>query len=195
MCDLKIKKFDFFFPDGPAREIAALFMPHRARPSPYPQASQRRRNQKEKTWTGNFFLFSETQRNRVANPAEKELLGKRGLGFQRVQLYASDNSEEVYNKLMVIYPALKGCGGFELMRCHGNSRTLTAINSSWAASTLKTYGNQGTFYIRPIQRDLILPEESGTDDTINVEEPCLKCGQRFVKRDLRNHYVACQSSS
>ncbi|KAK7093007.1 hypothetical protein V1264_006071 [Littorina saxatilis] len=123
------------------------------------------------------------------------MLAKSGLGAKKIQLLQHDTSEEVYKKLQNAYPALNGCGGFELMRAQGHGRSLVAINPCYAVSNLKSSGSQGTFYIRPVQQDLILQQSLENDQEIKVKEACLKCGRMYDLTALRGHHAACQPAA
>ena len=53
------------------------------------------------------------------------------------------------------FPKLKNCGGFELMHCVANCRTLSVIECASSVRELKAnVGNQPKIYLRPIQKDL-----------------------------------------
>ena len=54
------------------------------------------------------------------------------------------------------FPKLKNCGGFELLRCLSNSKTLEVISSkvSRTPKLLKAIIGSGRIFIRPIQQDL-----------------------------------------
>lgn len=66
---------------------------------------------------------------------------------------ASDEKDE--NDECIGFPALKNCGGFELMRSQANKRSLSTIEVEWSVKNLKAcIGSQGKLYVRPIQSNL-----------------------------------------
>lgn len=61
----------------------------------------------------------------------KEILLEAGLGAKDV--YISDVScsrEDFFEAIISHYPKLESCGGFELLRCLPNSKTLEEISES-----------------------------------------------------------------
>ena len=79
-------------------------------------------------------------------------LGERKISFRNIDC----NSEEFRDRLLREFPKLKEGGGFEFMRCAGNSRTLEPISSTALQSPRVTQERVGRskVYIRPIQADL-----------------------------------------
>ncbi|KAK3101168.1 hypothetical protein FSP39_001460 [Pinctada imbricata] len=94
---------------------------------------------------------------------------------------------------------LKESGGFELLRCHSSTRTLTQISCKWNADELKKNVNpQANVYIRPIQKNLSTKPIQTPDQTEETSHgiKCMKCGKEFNARLLREHLMnACNEDS
>ena len=75
--------------------------------------------------------------------------------------------QQFHDQLIVVFPKLASCGGFELLRCVANSKALEPIAPSVTTSPvlLKRVVGKSRVYIRPIQRDLGLEAASGEGST------------------------------
>ena len=108
-------------------------------------------------WSHKFFLLSRKDSVNVpTNRAEKQALQAAGLGERVVVL---SFSQQLHSKLLDIFPELRCCGGYELLRCHQGSKRLHPIASSSAGHTpysLSSEVRQSRIYIRPIQNDIPL---------------------------------------
>lgn len=182
-----------------SRELHSLFMPSRSRavtsrPGPYTtsRVNRRARTATETTWTPTFFCFSKKDAvTTVKSPAEKVRLSSYGLGHKKVQLLSQDSEQTVYEKLCEAYPLLKDCGGFELLKCTKCRNKLELLTGGWSVQNLKALGSQGVIYIRPIQRDIPLSNDTVTQ-RVEITEKCLLCHQNFPITELRGHYQMCE---
>ena len=73
---------------------------------------------------------------------------------------------QLHEKLISVYPKLDNAGGYELLRCLPNSRSLAKLQNSPGGHTpesLKRDVGQARIYLRPLQRDLdIIPPQTST---------------------------------
>ena len=110
-----------------------------------------------RVWTHNFLCLSSRFHNQVPGLQEKENLRVAGLGEQRVQIGVQATALQLHEKLLMVFPKLKEAGGYELLRCLPNSRTLVQISPPAGGhnpQTLKRNIGQARIYIRPVQKDL-----------------------------------------
>lgn len=131
---------------------------------------------------------------KVPTPSEKVCLVQSGLGVKKVTFNACALEREVHAKLLETFPKLTKAGGFELLYCESNCRTLRQLTCKWDIDQLKAcMGSQSKLYIRPIQRSIILdasqadpsPEES------QVTYTCETCHNDYPIAQLREHVLDC----
>ena len=119
------------------------------------------------SWRGKFFCLSDKDAVNVpCGAALRESLIEAGLGPKTI--FIDDTScslEEFKATIVASYPKLDGCGGFELLRCIPNSKSLTVISPAIAHSPkhLRNMIGGGKVYIRPIQKDLSLDVDKDCD--------------------------------
>ncbi|XP_061188056.1 uncharacterized protein LOC133196140 [Saccostrea echinata] len=165
------------------------------------------KKQRGRSWTVSVMCLSDKNCNFVPNSEVKECLLKAGLGLKKIKFNVNDGQTEVLEKISsnekdnnnecVGFPALKNCGGFELMRSQSNNRSLSTIKVEWSVKNLKAcIGSQGKLYVRPIQRNLSTePIQLAHDETAEKSmlktEICRECGQPFAIAELRAHCELC----
>ena len=110
--------------------------------------------------------MSDRLTNKIPSSSEKQVLQKAGLGSKKIKFYADDDEKTVVEKItsdeldektgdVCGFPKLKNCGGFELMHCVANCRTLSVVECASLVTELKAnVGSQSKIYLRPIQKDL-----------------------------------------
>ncbi|XP_070559923.1 uncharacterized protein [Ptychodera flava] len=132
--------------------------------------------------------------NKVPTPSEKQALYQAGLGGKKIEFCLDDNEQEVVRKLTddeCGFPQLKNCGGFELLQCTGNRRTLDVISCKWSIKELKArFGSQVKFYLRPIQKNLSVKPVKDVE-TPDLKEVCHGCKGEFPVLELRQHLDIC----
>ena len=95
----------------------------------------------------------------VSGRQEKEELKEASLEEQRVNIGLKASAGQLHEKLISVFPKLDGAGGYELLRCLPNSRSLAKLQPPQGGHTpesLKQDVGQARTYIRPLQRDLNL---------------------------------------
>jgi len=170
-----------------------------------------------RSWTVSFFCLANKFAFKVPNNSEKVTLKNAGLGFKKIKLDLSDGEEDVVKKLTsseiaaspdcgneladestetLGFPALKNCGGFEILTCQANSRDLVVMNCSLAAKDIKNHmgGSQSKIYIRPIQQCLSTKSQLRNQQSL-LKENCRKCGSEFLLKELRRHVTFCGRES
>ena len=63
----------------------------------------------------------------VPSRHDKEELKLAGLGEERVNIGLKASAAQLHQKLLNVYPKLEQAGGYELMRCLPNSRSLSSV--------------------------------------------------------------------
>lgn len=106
-----------------------------------------RKKEKCRSWTVSVLCLSDKNCSFVPNSEVKEYLLKAGLGMKKIRFNVKDGQIEVLNKISsnekdeneecIGFPALKNCGGFELMRSQANNRSLSTIEVEWSVKTKK----------------------------------------------------------
>lgn len=91
---------------------------------------------------------------------EKCRLLNAGLGEKKITFIKSSDPEQFKAKLEEIFPKLKSCGGFELMRSASTHKfqldTIPIPKGGYTSSYLSDESGlgQAMCYIRPIQKDI-----------------------------------------
>ena len=121
----------------------------------------------QKSWKARFVCLSSCKDQHVlCSSGAKEVLLKAGLGERAVTIPDIECSgKEFLETLVTAFPKLQGSGGFELLRCMPNSKSLDVISTKimQCPRMLKSIIGSGRVYIRPIQKDLSLEEEKEVD--------------------------------
>lgn len=88
-----------------------------------------------------------------------------------------------------VFPPLKSCGGFELLISDEKSRrNLRVVKyGSCCADEIRCLGT-GRIYIRPIQTDIALGDDDGSDEEC---EKCFICKVSIPLRQMRDHMELC----
>ena len=127
---------------------------------------------------------------------------KAGLGSKKIKFYVDDDEKTVIEKItsdeldaktgdVCGFPKLKNCGGFKLMHCVANCRTLSVLECASSVTELKAnVGSQSKIYLRPIKKDLSTAPVLA-ESVSEVTEKCHGCGQDVLVRKLRKHIWTC----
>ena len=123
--------------------------------APYSKTKQK---QKPTCWSVKMVCLSGSKDEHTPSTAAiKEMLVEAGLGEKKIVIPDIACSKEEFLQIITSnFPKLKNCGGFELLRCSSNSKTLEVILSKVSRTTklLKAIIGSGRIFIRPIQQDL-----------------------------------------
>ena len=101
--------------------------------------------------------------------AHKLALTSSGLGEKQLTISFNSIAEELHQALLNLYPPLRSCGGYDLLRSGQGSRVLIAIPIStggYIPASLAAVVGQSRIYIRPLQRDLALAGSSSGEVSI-----------------------------
>ena len=118
--------------------LRAMFREHRSifrtpmRIRPYPEPASRPRSRprlavpqsKPLEWSHNYCLAEKNAISIPVNRNTKQLLSGAGLGEKRITLALASTPTDVHNALLQHFPKLSNCGGYELLKCLPNSRSL-----------------------------------------------------------------------
>ena len=89
-----------------------------------------------------------------------------GLGEQVISLQMHSSADELHQAILRAFSKLSSCGGYELMRCIGNSKTLHTIDPPYTAVNLCTTVGQSRIYVRPLQSNVSLSVQPSQDEVI-----------------------------
>ncbi len=145
--------------------------PHSRPQSIIQPAPLRRQAPQPPRWAHNFFCLAEPHAVSVPTSAQyKQWLMTAGLGEKRLQMSLTSTSSQVHDVIVQTFPQLSTCGGYELLKCIPNSRTLhpiTVPSAGFTPDILKAEVGQGRIYLRPLQRKIpltpSLPQSETTD--------------------------------
>lgn len=188
-------------------ERLALFNPRRQGRGASGSDSKRRKTAtKSKLWTAHFVCLADRFCFKTPTSVEKQILFKAGLGLKKIKLDLEDDENAVKEKITSDaldsqgepegFPALRTCGGFELMQCSPNCRDLTRITCAWNAKDLRANlgGGQGKLYLVPIQKSLSTRPLALKGAESALKEKCNKCKKEILVRELRKHLWDCEDA-
>lgn len=162
--------------------------------------------QSQKQWSFQFVCLVDKYSFKTPSSLEKQMLFKAGLGLKKIKLDPNDDEDTVKEKITsdvkdsdgntVGFPALRSCGGFELMQSSPNCRDLRRIDCCWSARDLKANlgGGQGKIYLVPIQKSLST-KPSQMSESSSLKEECHICRKQILIRELRKHLWDCRDGS
>ena len=104
-------------------------------------------------------------RNATSVPSSKTLLNTAGLGEKKITFKEDADANDLYRKLLLVYPKLEEAGGYELLRVFPNTKKLHQIVVPLMPVHLKEEVGLSRIYIRPLQRDISLDRR---DDKVCV---------------------------
>ena len=94
-----------------------------------------RRPARVQMWSHNFLCLASRFTAQVPGRQDKEELKAAGLGEERIHIGLRASAEQLHQKFLVVYPKLENAGGYELLRCLPNSRSLTRLQPSSCGHT------------------------------------------------------------
>ena len=112
-------------------------------------------------WTHNFLCLASRLCTQVPSRQDKEKLSAAGLGEKRVQIGLSASATHLNDKLLLVFPKLHQAGGYELLRCLHNSRSLCQLQPPPGGFTpvyLRSEVGNARLYIRPARYDLSIEQ-------------------------------------
>ena len=111
-------------------------------------------------WKHKFYCLAYVGQDRVpTTDTDKDELFQAGLGEKDIEFDSLDITQEEFKEhIFASFPQLREGGGFRLLKCLPNSRTLEVLSMAVHASPslLKQRVGKSRTYIRPIQQDLDL---------------------------------------
>lgn len=103
----------------------------------------------------------------VPDSRRKTELKVAGLGEKQLVIALRATAVQLHSKVLLTFPKLLDCGGYEFLRCLPNSRSLVGIhtpNGGHTPQTLKDDVGNARIYVRPLQKDLPMTEENPLPD-------------------------------
>ncbi|XP_068723494.1 uncharacterized protein [Montipora capricornis] len=148
---------------------------------------------KRRPLAGHLFVWQTRNRPLFPSSSEKIRLRNSLLGERKVPIPTTAPKERVRDVLFEVFPPLKTCGGFELLLSDEKSRRNLCVvkYGSCCADEIRCWGT-GRIYIRPIQTDIALGDDGGSDEEC---EKCLLCKVSIPLRQMRDHMELCPAGS
>jgi len=125
------------------KERLNIFAPRRGTSQKRPK----KRAVAQRSWTPQFCCLANRAAWKVPTAGEKQALARAGLGLKKIKLDLEDDEETVMNKIVsdtldgdgqpLGFPRLKGIGGFEMLFCGTNSRTLELLTCARSAKVIR----------------------------------------------------------
>ncbi|XP_023811216.1 uncharacterized protein LOC110014692 isoform X2 [Oryzias latipes] len=186
-------------------EVLRLFSPYPPRGVPrrsIPPANTKK--PKKTTYTHIFFCLAKRKDCNIPNPKMKKLLQQAGLGERRITFPdRSCSATEFSDHLQLSFPQLKHCGGFQLLRSRGStrSRVLDVLPCSKDGYTPEFLCNKelgvgaAVIYIRPLQKDIVLENTPSATTSVQSTGPtveCVYCTDTFTHSEIEGHIDSCE---
>ena len=106
----------------------------------------------QQTWSHKFYCLSNKMTTNVpSSKQQREALVACGLGENTITIAMHSSADELHQMILSTFPKLSSCGGYELIRCIGNSKTLNIIEPPYTAVNLCSTVGQSRIYVRPLQ--------------------------------------------
>ncbi|MEQ2300489.1 hypothetical protein AMECASPLE_026013 [Ameca splendens] len=187
-------------------EVLRLFSPYPARGVQRKSTSPATMTKKCKktTYTHAFICLAKRKDSDIPTPAAKRTLEMAGLGESKITFPdkycgASDFSDH----LELNFPQLKYCGGFQLLRSRGSTRSkvLEIIPcppngyTSEGLSSKELGVGAAVIYIRPLQKDIDMqdpPSLTLTPQTTGPLVECVYCAEIFSFSEIQGHNDCCE---
>ena len=125
------------------------------------------------TWNHDFICLSSTSCTKVPSGIEMAQLIKGGLGRKQLMLFEYNGAADLHSEILHAFPILRDGGGYELLRVSGCG-TRSALHvipqpaQGYTVAYLKEVVRQAKVYIRPVQQDLQLIQETpAVSDSVN----------------------------
>ena len=139
--------------------------------------AKRQKIEKQVAWRHKFVCLAYRDQERIPTvDAEKEELYQAGLGENEIAFESLAISQEEFRALVLDhFPRLKDGGGFQLLKCVPNSRTLEKLSMAVHTSLalLKQRVGSSRTYIHPLQRDLDLTAVEESQEMVRIHTMCL----------------------
>ncbi|XP_052413120.1 uncharacterized protein LOC127958334 [Carassius gibelio] len=130
---------------------------------------------------------------------EREELEATGLGEKKVTFFGDENNAEDFkNYILTTYPKLGDCGGFEILKTSGMTRSRNLVvlpcpNTGYTIKALKENMGHAVIYIRPMQKDIELSSSVVCESPmLGPMERCLTCEKQFNFNELKVHIESCR---
>ena len=127
-------------------EQTYLFQPNRSSCTGRGKKKKSACRQSQRQWSFQFVCLADKYSFKTPYSLEKQILYKAGLGLKKIKLDPDDDEGTVKEKITsdgkdsdgnpLGFPALRSCGGFELMQSSPNCRDLRRIDCCWSAKDL-----------------------------------------------------------
>eukprot|EP00794_Sanderia_malayensis_P016420 gene16420-18054_t len=174
------------------------------KPRAWQTTSQVRSNQfkpypVKETWTNDFCCIPYTWSNETPSTKLMESLRKAGLSKRKIcfpKRFA--NHKEVCEEMEEVFPQLKECGGYLLLKSSGGgvAKPVEKLPINWynIRDIRGCFSRSACIYIRPIQKNLDMAEKSVVIPESCPEIKCIQCGTVMTPLLLAEHVKHCHST-
>ncbi|XP_039524304.1 uncharacterized protein LOC120477014 [Pimephales promelas] len=180
-------------------EVNRLFASYGAEASRRPLSRHSRSARHRSSFTRVFCCLSSMTQSVAPNKYEREELEAAGLGEKKVTFLGDENNAEDFKDyILTTYPKLGNCGGFEILKTSGMTRSrnlvvLPSPNTGYTIKTLKENMGHAVIYIRPMQKDIELSSSVVCKSPmLGPMERCLLCDKEFNFNELKVHIEGCR---
>ncbi|KTF93731.1 hypothetical protein cypCar_00032262 [Cyprinus carpio] len=191
---------------GTRAEVLRLFAPYsnsRGRMPKRPNtAGPSAKKSKSVSYTHRFFCLSKRKECEVPSPSVKNKLERSGIGEKRITFpdkYCTP--QDFSDHLFQHFPILKECGGFQLLRSRGSTRskileTIPCPDDGYCPEYLLSESvmiGQAVIYIRPLQKDIDVQNlESDQPVSTGPLTECLYCNKKYSLSEIQDHVDVCE---
>nr|XP_055038549.1 uncharacterized protein LOC129426318 isoform X2 [Misgurnus anguillicaudatus] len=178
-------------------EVCRIFAPYAGRTSGSHCTTAKRRS----SYTRSYFCLDSIDQIMVPTKVEKEKLYAAGLGEKKLTFFGDENSAEEFKcHILTAYPKLNSCGGFELLRLSGMTRSkklsvMPCPNTGYTIKSIKDHNKSAIIYIRPMQKDIDTTPVEPESVVSGPKERCLICEEDIFFCELKDHVKSCRSAS
>ncbi|KAA0724023.1 hypothetical protein E1301_Tti019930 [Triplophysa tibetana] len=176
-------------------EVSRTFAPYADRTPANRCTTAKRRS----SYTRSYFCLDNIDQIVVPTREEKEKLNAAGLGENRITFIGDEKcAEEFKRHILTAYPKLNGCGGFELLRLSGMTRSkklsvLPCPSTGYTIRFIKDHIKNALIYIRPMQKNIDTTPVEPESVQSGPKEKCLICEEEFFFSELKEHVKNCRS--
>ncbi|CAL8356410.1 unnamed protein product [Boreogadus saida] len=195
-----VNRTDLRYDLATGAEVCRIFAPYAGR-TPGNRNRCTTTARRRSSYTRSYFCLDNTDQMVVPTRGEKETLNAAGLGEQRLTFLGDEDSAEEFKcHILTAYPKLNDCGGFELLKVSGMTRSkklsvMPCPSTGYTIKSIKNHIKSATIYIRPMQKDIDTTPVEPESVVSGPKEKCLICAEEIFFSELKDHVKHCRSAS
>ncbi|CAL8234591.1 unnamed protein product [Boreogadus saida] len=195
-----VNRTDLRYDLATGAEVCRIFAPYAGR-TPGNRNRCTTTARRRSSYTRSYFCLDNTDQMVVPTRGEKETLNAAGLGEQRLTFLGDEDSAEEFKcHILTAYPKLNDCGGFEILKVSGMTRSkklsvMPCPSTGYTIKSIKNHIKSATIYIRPMQKDIDTTPVEPESVVSGPKEKCLICAEEIFFSELKDHVKHCRSAS